>query len=241
MPGQSVDYFEREDRMLLESVPLLCGLPPPLFSALIVDQGPKILERATQLYHQGETVRNVHVVLSGWFKIFRVGEEGAETIIRIAGAGDVLCEADLLLQQGHQACAEAITQVRILSLNGSKLTSRMRRDPTLALRVVASLSTQVQLLTKHVEELKHFNTIQRTAQFLLNMCSTNTGACSLSLPFEKSVIAGWLGMKPASLSRALARLRRFGVTVDRDTISIRDARRLLELTQRTAEDELARC
>lgn len=190
------------------------------------------MERGTLLYHQGYAANAVHVVVEGWVKVFRMGASGAETIIRVAGAGDVLGDEDLLAQQGYQTCAEAISVVRVVVLRGDALLSLMRKDPAVSLRVVASLSAQLRQLAAHVEELKLFDARERTAYFLLGLSRVRSGAYTVALPFEKTVIAAWLGMKPASLSRALARLRPYGVTVDRETILVADARRLQLLVQR---------
>lgn len=216
-------------------MPLLAGLPDATVARLVKEPGVCNLERGTLLFHQGSPATGVHIILTGWVKLFTTGETGTEIIVRIAGAGDVLGDDGLLLHQGHQLCAETLSPVRILTLDGKKLALHMRRDPALALRLAASLATQVRSLTQHVEEMKLLDALQRTAHFLLGFCTNQLGTCSLSLPFEKAVIAGWLGMKPASLSRALARLRKFGVTVDRDTISISDTRRLTALIRAGVE------
>ena len=241
MLGRRTIQLEADEWALLESIPLVCGLPDTLVSRLAKEQVPLRLEKGTVLFQQGQTETDVHVVLSGWIKLFRTGETGTETIIRIAGAGDVLGEADLLLGEGRQTCAETITHARVLSLDGQKLASQMRRDPVLGLRMAASLSVQVQYLTKHLENIKLFDAPQRTARFLLDLCPEQTGACSISLPYEKAVIAEWLGMKPASFSRALARLRGFGVTVDRESILISDTKRLVDLTHTSTDEKFQGC
>lgn len=231
MPGQGVVQLDSAERACLDSVPLLAGMPDTILRRLAKEPKPLNLERGTFLFHQGSPKTDVYVLLHGWVKLFRMGEAGTETIIRIAGAGEVLGDNDLMLRNGHQMCAETISAVRIFTLDGERLGVHLRRDPAMALRLAASLSAQIQTLTQHVEEIKLLDALQRTAHFLLALCPDQAGACRVSLPYEKSVIAGWLGMKPASLSRALARLRRFGVTVDRDAISITDTRRLAALLQ----------
>lgn len=42
------------------------------------------------------------------------------------------------------------------------------------------------------------------------------------LPYEKSLLAGRLGMTPETLSRSLATLRKLGVTAARDQVEIAD-------------------
>jgi CRP-like cAMP-binding protein len=124
-----------------------------------------------------------------------------------------------------------VSRARTLIVDGKALLDLMLRDPILAGRIAASLAEHTQRITRHIEQLKRLDALQRTAQFLLGLCFDGPGPCSFSLPFEKAVIAGWLGMKPASFSRALAYLREFGVTVDRDTISVLDRVQLQALVQ----------
>ncbi len=221
--------LQAEEWKVLASIPLFSGMPQSVVCRLTNEDGPRNVKRGIFLFHQGEDANDLYVVLSGWLKLFRTGEGGTETIIRVAGAGDVLGEAEFLLRGARQFGAQAISPARILSIDGSKLAWQMRRDPSLVLLFATSLSAQVQRLTKHVEEIKLFDAIQRTAHYLIELCPERTGAFNLSLPYEKAVIAGWLGMTPASFSRALAQLRDFGVTVDRDVVSISEAGRLAEL------------
>ena len=50
----------------------------------------------------------------------------------------------------------------------------------------------------------------------------------MRLPYDKVLIAGRLGMKPESLSRAFIRLKKVGVTVSQNNAAIADVARLRE-------------
>ncbi len=54
---------------------------------------------------------------------------------------------------------------------------------------------------------------------------------------KKAPIANRLGMQPESFSRALARLRKVGVSVARDNVQIKDVRKLVEFVARTAGED----
>ena len=67
---------------------------------------------------------------------------------------------------------------------------------------------------------------QRVAEFLLELAGCQDGRCDVTLPYDKVLIAGRLGMKPESLSRAFARLKPAGVTIRKNHARIEDVDRL---------------
>ena len=48
----------------------------------------------------------------------------------------------------------------------------------------------------------------------------------IKLPYDKTLIAGHLGLKPESLSRAFAKLRRVGVNIHASDVVVREVARL---------------
>ena len=78
-----------------------------------------------------------------------------------------------------------------------------------------------------IEALKARTGAQRVAGFLLELCEAEKGPATVVLPYDKNLIAGRLGMKPESLSRAFSRLRRdAGVRVAANVATIRDVEAL---------------
>jgi hypothetical protein len=59
--------------------------------------------------------------------------------------------------------------------------------------------------------------------------SGGAGAHTIALPSDKTLIAGRLGLKPESLSRAFAKLKSCGVDVRASHVTLRDVARLREL------------
>lgn len=227
--------LDAQDRDFLKSIPLLARLPGGVTSRLIEGHSPVVMERGTILCTQGQPAHFLHIIMRGWVKLYRIGDVGVEAVVGVAGPGDMVGDAGLLLPLGHPASAEAISPVRVFSIDANALNAIMHREPAVALGLAAALAQQVHDLTTHLEVMKLLDAQQRTAHFLLGLCPVETGAHSLTLPYEKAVIAGWLGMKPASFSRALFRLRRHGVTVDRDVVSITEVQRLAHLASAPGE------
>jgi len=84
--------------------------------------------------------------------------------------------------------------------------------------------------------MKLLSADQRVAEFLLGICGEKTGAVTLSLPHEKSLIAKRLGMKPATFSRAIARIRDLGIEMAGNHASISDTSVVLAFVNRSNED-----
>jgi CRP-like cAMP-binding protein len=102
--------------------------------------------------------------------------------------------------------------------------------------MIASISQHMHHLVQQVEQLKAQSGVQRVAEFLASLSMAEQGRCVLALPYDKLLIAGQLGLKPESLSRAFARLRTIGVMVDASHVVVKDVAklRLLAANDRSA-------
>ena len=88
-----------------------------------------------------------------------------------------------------------------------KMGRRIRRWSQKA-RPLASTFTHLHSLVSQLEQRKAQTGAQRVAEFILEFCEVEKGGCVVTLPYDKVLIAGRLGMKPESLSRAFAKLLR---------------------------------
>jgi CRP-like cAMP-binding protein len=175
------------------------------------------------------------MVLDGWVKIYRVTPEGDEAVVGVFRRGETLAEGAMFLGGRYPASAEVVAPARLLRIDGDLLRRRIRENPDLALAMLASASRHLKFLVEQIEQIKVLSAPQRIADFLIDQCAQREGACTVELPYEKSLIAGRLGMKPESFSRALKRLRPLGVTVQREKASIADLRVLMRFVEKSAE------
>ena len=92
--------------------------------------------------------------------------------------------------------------------------------------MLASLSMRLRFHVHQIEQLQVQSTGQRVGDFLLRFCPSGPGNAIFDLPFDKSLIARRLGMKPETFSRALAKLRTIGVDTHGHTVTIEELDRL---------------
>jgi CRP-like cAMP-binding protein len=169
-------------------------------------------------------------------KIYRILPGGEEAVVGVFNRGKSFAEAAMFLGGRYPACAEVVSQARLLRVDGVTFRNQIRETPDLAMAMLASASFHLKHLVEQIEQIKLLSAAQRIADFLIERCPTREGACAVDLPYEKTLIANRLGMKPESFSRALAKLKPLGVTVNRERVDIADVRALIDFVER-GEDE----
>ena len=113
----------------------------------------------------------------------------------------------------------------------------MHSRPELCIAILSSTFAHLHSLVAQVEQLKAHTGAQRVAQFLVSLAQEEDGPCDVLLPYDKVLIAGRIGMKPESLSRAFGRLKQQGVKIKQNHAEIADVAAL----RRFAEDEETAC
>jgi CRP/FNR family transcriptional regulator, dissimilatory nitrate respiration regulator len=215
-----------EDIRAVRKAPVFASLPVPAFDALLKDATVKQVSRGEILFVQGDPVTAFFVVLDGWVKVYRLTPSGSEAVVAVFTRGQSFAEAAAFVGGRFPASGEAVTEGRILRLHSGNLVRLIRDNPDIGLAMLASTSMHLHMLVQQIEQLKAHTGAQRVAEFLSSLSSETQGSCKISLPYDKVLIAGRLGMQPESLSRAFARLKQIGIHVDQNVAHIEDVQRL---------------
>jgi len=181
----------------------------------------KFLQGET-IFFQGDPANTIYIVLQGWVKLYRIAPNGAEAVVGIFTGGHSFGEALALREEVYPVAAETVTNSQILCLPTSVITNMIERNPKIALSILAATFHHLHSMVLQIEQLKAFPGAQRVAEFLVELCPVSEGSCTITLPYDKTLIAGRLGMKPESLSRAFAKLRNHGVTIRQNSAAISD-------------------
>lgn len=210
---------------------LLRSLPEELIEPILSHGVFRDFERGETLFLQGEQCPGIHIVLDGWVKLYRIAPNGAEAVVSLFTRGESIGEPVALRQGFYPVSAEASTACTTVLIPGDALIQLIRRDPQVSISVLAATFNHLHSLVAQLEQLKAETGAQRVARFLLELCKDDCPRCRVTLPYDKVLIAGRLGMKPESLSRAFSRLRKVGVTVSRQYADIADTAELRSFIQ----------
>ena len=205
---------------------LLRSLQEGDVDSLLAASSWKSYDRGETLFLQGERANAIHVVIDGWVKLYRIAPNGSETVVNVFTKSGSFGEAVALRAAPYPVSAEAVTECQMLHIPSDALTSQIRHDPEFGISVLAATFQHLNSLVSQLEQLKARTGVQRVADFLLEQCNGTTGSCVVNQPYEKVLIAGLLGMKPESLSRAFSKIRAAGVKVVGAHAAIEDIDRL---------------
>lgn len=212
--------FNDGELELVKKRSFFAGLSDEMMSSLICDANLQQAGAGEILFMQGDPTTNCYIVLDGWVKLYRLTRDGGEAVVSVFSRGQSFAEAAVFSMETYPVAAEAVSSTRLLRISRDALHQKVRENPEFALSILASTSLHLKQLVQQVEQLKMHTGAQRVARFLTSLCPRDEGSCTIGLPYDKTLIAGRLGMKPESLSRAFARLRSIGVRVERNAAAI---------------------
>jgi CRP/FNR family transcriptional regulator, dissimilatory nitrate respiration regulator len=207
----------------------------PLFSAVPDDAmlrkllaAARVVEypRGRLLFTRSQPAEHFFLIFSGGVKIFLDTVDGEQTVLEVAGRGETFAEAVVFLGLAYPASAEVAEDAQLLEIPAQPFLRALEEDNRLALAMLAALSRRLHQLINRVAEVSNRKTDERLADFILTLVDQPAGAAEVRLPFEKALVAKRLGMTPESLSRALAKLRAYGISTDGTLVRLADIGRL---------------
>lgn len=210
-----------ENRIARRSL-LLSAAPEQVIDKVLAEARVRSFGRGETIFLQGEQASAIYIVADGWVKLYRVAANGAEAVVGVFTKGRSFGEAVAFRHDAYPVAAEAVTDCKVIRIEAEAYLRQIRENPEFAVSVLSATFIHLQSLVSQVEALKAQTGAQRVAEFLLELSKCDCGECEVVLPYDKVLIAGRLGMKPESLSRAFGKLREYGVAIKQNHALIAD-------------------
>ncbi|MCW9042022.1 MAG: Crp/Fnr family transcriptional regulator [Pseudopelagicola sp.] len=211
---------------------LLKSIPESLQNKILAQASTLDIHRGATIFLQGELSKSIYIVLDGWVKLYRITPNGAEAVVGTFTRGNSFGEAVAFRKDTYPVSAEAATDCTVLRVDTGSVLNLIEDDPAVAFAILSATFVHLHSLVSQIEALQARTGAQRVAQFLLELCHEGKiGRQSVTLPYDKVLIAGRLGMKPESLSRAFAKLKKSGVRIKQNLAEIDDIETLRDFAE----------
>lgn len=186
------------------------------------------------LFHQGDPSLGFYIVQKGAISVHRVSPTGKEQVIHVFRDGESFAEATLATSTGYPADARALEPSHVLFVQKAGFLELVRKQPELALRMLASMSLHLAVLIGQLEDLTLKDVETRLANWLLKQCPNSQGKNKhqIILPMTKRLLAAELGTCSETFSRTLAKFRDMNfISVNGKEVTVQNPSRLKAMLQ----------
>jgi CRP/FNR family transcriptional regulator len=219
----------------LRGCQLFAGLPPSDLAAIADISVVKSVEKGDYLFHEGNPSHGFYIVQRGAVNVHRINSTGKEQVIQIFRPGQSFAEAALATPAGYPADARAVESTQVLLVQKTGFLDLLKRQPELALRMLASMSMHLRALVGQLEDMTSKDVETRLANWLVKRCPDVRSArpVVIELRTTKRVLASELGTVSETFSRTLAKFRQQGmISVKGKTLTVLNPSRLNEILSR---------
>ncbi len=223
------------DNLITQYRPFLRSLPT--FAAMDDDDLDEILSFAQireyskekLLFLRDEPAARLYIVLDGWVKVYNGLESGEEAILQMLGSGETLLESAVFLNVPAPVSAQVVEHALLLSIPAPVIRQRIQSNPQLAVNMLNAVSIRSQRLVQQIELSRLKSAQERVGWFLLRLALNQKPSDGIIfLPYEKSIIASYLDMRPETFSRTLQKFRKEGFDVSADQVKMPDRQALCD-------------
>jgi CRP-like cAMP-binding protein len=113
----------------------------------------KIYQDGEPIVRQGEVGDCMYVIQEGQVEVV-VEEDDKEVRLMVLDTGELFGEMAIVERQVRMATVRALGQARVLTIDQKNFLRRIHEDPSLAWRVVQTLSRRLRELAEEVARLK---------------------------------------------------------------------------------------
>lgn len=214
----------------LQKTALFNGLDDGIIRYFTENSHRKTYEKGAELFAMGDPANAFFFIIDGWVKLYRITRDGEEAIINVFAPGETFAEAAVFgPQQKYPVNAQAVEKTEVLEIPRALFVNKIKEDSDFALRMLGSISARQRYLVQQIEQVTVKSAPQRIGTFLLRLCPpAQDHNIEVSLPYDKSLIARRLNIQPETFSRALAKLKPYGVNMNGRIITIEDTEKLAE-------------
>ncbi|MGV1100753.1 Crp/Fnr family transcriptional regulator [Thiovibrio sp. JS02] len=214
----------------LKTVPLFSGLTAPQYDELAMIMTLQDYKRGQAIFAEGDAGSGFFVVMEGLVKIYKLSVDGKEQILHIFGPGEPFAEAAVFTGSTFPAHALALEKSRVIFIPRRAFTELIRKNPSLAMNMMAALSMRLKKFAHMIEDLSLKEVPGRLAAHLLFLSEQQGEAETVKLNIGKAQLASLLGTIPETLSRILTKLGKQGlIGIDGPQITLLDRDGLADL------------
>ena len=215
------------------------GMPPSALHDVLGLARVRRIPKETRIFNQGNPGARAHALVEGSVRISQSGSDGAQTVMRLIGPGEMFGTVTLFTDGRYPADAVAITDSLETSWSEAELLELMHRHPKIAINIIRVIGKRLQEVQDRVRELSTQRAERRVAHVVLRLArqaghSTMDGT-AIQFRLRRKDVAALSGTTLHTASRILTGWEKAGLLIShRQRLTICNPSEM----RRIAEDRL---
>jgi CRP/FNR family cyclic AMP-dependent transcriptional regulator len=171
--------------------------------------------RHVTLFHQGDEVGPVVVLLRGRVKLTIVSEGGREAIVALRGPGDLLGELAAIDDGPRSTTVTSLEPVEVLLVTRSDFSALLEERPRIALVILRLVAGRLRYADAQQAQFATHDLVGRLAQRLVELCdrfgTRGDDGIEIDVPLSQEELGTWIGASREGVSKAFQVLRSLGI------------------------------
>lgn len=195
---------------------IFCNLEKSELSVVSENKVTNVYKRGQTIFFQGNPPFGLYCISNGKIKVTRTGNDGKESIVRIAGAGDVLGHRSLFSKENYTATATVIEDSTICFLDKNFIYSALHKNPEIALTIIEKLSHDMGIAEARSASMSQKNARERLAALFLSFeesygIKTADGRIKIDIKLSREEMASLVGTAPETIIRLITEFKDEGI------------------------------
>ena len=214
---------------------LFAELTPAEFEAIVGAAREKRFDRRETIFTEGDPVRQVTMVLSGFVKVTQMGLNGNEVILRLSGGGEIVGSYRVCTNCIHCATAQAVQPCVALVWEAAVFERLLARFPAFRRNTVHALEERLLEMEQRFREVSTEKVGSRLSSELVRISdrlrrTPNNGHLEITL--SRAELAQLTGTTLFTVSRLLCQWQTQGIVrVRRESVLVQDFAALAQISQ----------
>ena len=190
------------------------GLRPEDFEKIGILPAERRFEAKDVVFAPGDPDDRLYFLFEGTVRLYRIYGDYKEATTALLKEGGVFGRLDLVESNRQDSFAEAVTAVRVASVQKRALTEIIKRHPEFAVRLFASFSERLRQSDEVIESLLHREVAARLTTLLLNLSDrfgeTNGMGTLLGVRLTHQDMANMIASTREAVSKVMSEFQRDG-------------------------------
>lgn len=211
------------------------SLPESSLKELEDNKVDLFVKRKQNIFVQGNIPQHVYIVRKGKIKVYLLGENGKEQIVRVAKEGDTIGYRSVLNDEVYFATAVAMNDCELCAVTKEFFFEEIHRNPVLAKDTLKLLSKQLRNSENRMFSLAYKSVKERIAEGILMLADAygyDDDNMTIAVQLYRKDIADFAGVTVETAIRNLNDFRRENlVEIDHKKIKILEKETLFSIAK----------